>query len=314
MRILIFGSGAVGSAIAARLHLKGYDVHIVGREQHIQKIKDEGLKVKGIWGEFVVRDIKAYTEIPKEQKFDAVLITVKTFSNQDAVNSIISSKIKADIFISMQNGLGNYEFFSQYLHPVGSARVIFGIVFEKPGEIEITVWGGPILFGFWDTKFYKEENKAVKIMKNISDIFSDSGLPSEFVEDIRTPIWEKALYNSALNPLSVILNTTYGNIILNPFTREISREIISEGISISQKEGANVKDDFFDKFEKRLVPPTKDHISSMIQDIKIRGKTEIDSMCGAIVKYGIKHNIKAKVNFTMWNLIKALEKNTKKIE
>lgn len=305
MKILIFGAGAVGSAIGAKLFMKGYDVYLVGRKKHVEKIREEGLKVKGIWGNFTVKGIKAYDYVPQE-RFDVVLITVKTFSNHSAAEELKNTK--ADIFISMQNGLGNYEFFSKYLYPVGNSRVIFGIVFENPGEIQITVWGGPILFGFWEKHFYSDK-KLVNLMEKLSKIFSEAGLPSKFVEDIRTPIWEKALYNSALNPLSVILNTTYGGVIENEFSREIAKEIIHEGVEIAKLEGAKIPDNFFEYFEKKLLPPTKDHISSMIQDIKLRGITEIDSMCGAIVNYGLKHKIFPKVNFTIWKMIKALEKN-----
>lgn len=304
MRILIFGAGAVGSSIGAKLHISGYDVNLVGRKEHIEKIKSEGLKVKGIWGEFIVKGLNAHTEIPKG-KFDIVLITVKTFSNEEALKAIKSSGIDANLYISAQNGLGNYEFFSQHIKPVGNARVIFGVVFENPGEIKITVWGGPILLGFWEPI---KDKSLVDLMIRLSESLNKSGLPSEFTEDIKTPIWQKALYNSALNPLSVIMNATYGQVIENNFSREIAREIIQEGISVAQREGAKINNDFFEYFEKKLVPPTKDHISSMIQDIKLRGKTEIDSMCGAIVKYGQKHKINTKVNFTLWKIIKAIEK------
>ncbi len=305
MKFLIFGAGAIGSAIGSKLSLAGHQVHLLGRKDHISAIEKNGLDIDGIWGKYNVRNFYLHIEPPRNSFYDAVFITVKTFSTEEAGKIISQSNIKAKIFISAQNGLGNYEILSYYIKPVACARIIFGVVFDSPGKINITVWGGPILLGFWE-KDYDQNLK--KFLIEISEVLSESGLPSEFREDIRTPIWEKAIYNSALNPLSVILNSTYGEVVENEFSCTIAKEIISEGVYVGKMEGANLTENFFDYFMQKLVPPTKSHISSMIQDINLRGKTEIDSMCGAIVKYGLKHNFFPKVNFTMWNLIKSIER------
>ncbi len=317
MKFLIFGAGAIGSAIGARLcQVEGVEVHLVGRERHIEAIRKSGLWVRGIWGNFNIRSFHLHL-VPPRSKFDAVFITVKTFSTDEAARILAERGVEAQVFISMQNGLGNYEILSRYLSPVAMARVIFGVVFENPGEIRITVWGGPILFGLWEGNVAQGEGEALRqyssvidLLKEIAGIFRRGGLEATFVEDIKTPIWEKTLYNSALNPLSVILNSSYGEIVDNPFSCDIAREVIYEGVKVGKMEGASLPDEgeFFKKFLNELVPPTRDHISSMIQDIRLRGKTEIDSMCGAIVNYGMKHKFFPKVNFTLWKLIKAIER------
>lgn len=309
MRFLIFGAGAIGSAIGAKLLLSGNEVHLVGRREHIEKIQESGLRISGIWGEKVVSGFQLHVDlssVPSSEVFDAVFITVKTFSTDEAGRTLGEAGIKSRVFISAQNGLGNNEILERYLNPVANARVIFGVVFENPGEVKITVWGGPILLGFWERKL---SHSLSSLLKDIADCLSSSGLPAEYTDDIRTPIWEKAIYNSALNPLSVILNTTYGGVVDNPHSLEIVKEIIFEGVFVGKKEGANLQDgeDFFSYFMTKLIPPTREHISSMIQDIKRRGKTEIDSMCGAIYRYGLKHNFYAKVNFSLWKIIKSLE-------
>jgi 2-dehydropantoate 2-reductase len=311
MKFLIFGAGAIGSAIGSKLSQSGHEVHLLGRKEHIIAIQKNGLDIDGIWGKYNVKDFYLHIEPPQDTFYDVVFITVKTFSTEEAAKIISQNNIKAKIFISAQNGLGNYEILSNYISPVACARIIFGVVFNSPGKINITVWGGPILLGFWE-KNYDQDLKRFLI--KVAEVLSESGLPSEFCNDIRTPIWEKAIYNSALNPLSVILNSTYGEVVDNEFSCAIVKEIISEGVYVGKKEGANLPENFFDYFMQKLIPPTSSHISSMIQDIKLRGKTEIDSMCGAIVKYGLKHNFFPKVNFTMWKLIKSIERINEKQE
>ncbi|GBD03836.1 2-dehydropantoate 2-reductase [bacterium HR19] len=307
MKILIFGAGAIGSAISYKLCKKGYKTFIVGRKEHIEKIKKDGLEIQGIWGNDLVKNenLIPLEKIEDETEFDFVLITTKTFSNEEAGRTLKERNVRAKLFVSMQNGLGNYETLSKYIFPVASARVIFGSVFENPGKIKITVWGGPILLGFWEEQL----EKFKKHLFELAEVLLDSGLETEVVEDIKTPIWEKTIYNCALNPLSAILNATYGQIIENEFSREIAQQVIEEALLVAKSEKINIRDNFTEFFLKNMIPPTKDHISSMIQDLKIRRRTEIDSMCGAIVKYGLNHNIFPKVNFTLWKIIKALEKS-----
>ena len=313
MRFLIFGAGAIGSAIGAKLLLAGHEVHLVGRKPHIDKIREEGLSISGIWGEKKVHGFHLHTspDSASSYRFDAVFITVKSFSTEEAGRVLRASGVESKVFISAQNGLGNTEILEKYLSPVATVRVIFGVVFEKPGEIKVTVWGGPILLGVWNPENMKEKQSELQhLLEDISLCLSDAGLPSSYTEDIRTPVWEKAVYNSALNPLSVILNTTYGGVVDNPHSLEIVREVIYEGVFVGRKEGAvfPTEEEFFSYFMNELIPPTREHISSMIQDIKRRGRTEIDAMCGAIFRYGLKHNFSAKVNFSLWKIIKSLEK------
>ena len=54
MRFVVYGAGAVGGVIAARLHLAGVDVQAVARGPHLEAIKDHGLRLVTPHGEDVV--------------------------------------------------------------------------------------------------------------------------------------------------------------------------------------------------------------------------------------------------------------------
>ena len=47
--------------------------------------------------------------------------------------------------------------------------------------------------------------------------------------------------------------------------------------------------------------------SSMLQDVLRGAPTEIDAICGAVVKTGQKHAIDMSTNWACWKLVKALE-------
>src|SRR5882672_7380736 len=45
MKVCVFGAGAVGGHIAARLAAKGHDVSVIARGAHLQKIQSDGIKL-----------------------------------------------------------------------------------------------------------------------------------------------------------------------------------------------------------------------------------------------------------------------------
>jgi 2-dehydropantoate 2-reductase len=64
---------------------------------------------------------------------------------------------------------------------------------------------------------------------------------------------------------------------------------------------------FITAFYERLLPPTAGHESSMIQDIRLKKKTEIDFLNGAIVNLGKKINTDTPYNSLVYNMLKVLE-------
>jgi 2-dehydropantoate 2-reductase len=46
--------------------------------------------------------------------------------------------------------------------------------------------------------------------------------------------------------------------------------------------------------------------SSMLQDVVRGAPTEIDAICGAVVRVGQKHNVPTPANWTCWKLVKAM--------
>ena len=45
MRFIVYGAGAVGGVVAARLHLAGSDVQVVARGAHLDVIRRNGLRL-----------------------------------------------------------------------------------------------------------------------------------------------------------------------------------------------------------------------------------------------------------------------------
>lgn len=310
MKILVFGCGALGSVFAGLLAKYDFDVVAIGRNPHIKKIKEDGLKIFGLWGEHHILNIHPYNsikEIKKNLKFDIIFLSVKSYDTLSATHQIKDYLADDGFVISIQNGLGNVETISKIVgkkRTVG-ARVIFGAEIVSPGVVKVTVYAEPVMIG----KITK--NRYDKKIQEVAEILSNCGIPTKFTTNIEEYIWSKTLYNCALNGLSAILNLTYGELLKNEETRKLIRKIIEEIFLILKKKNIKLPwknvNDYLKILFGTLIPATYNHRSSMLQDIERGKKTEIDALNGIVVKLGKKGKIPIFYNKCITELVRAKE-------
>ena len=152
MKILVFGAGGIGSVIGGFLARLGHDVTLLGRAWHLDAIKKNGLEITGIWGNYRIKAFELFTDIHSLQKsnpdFDLILLTVKSFDTEVAVEQLLPLIKEKTTLLSLQNGLGNME---TILEKINSdqlllGRVIFGVE-TSPGAVEVTVIADDVAAG-----------------------------------------------------------------------------------------------------------------------------------------------------------------------
>jgi len=313
MKFLIMGAGALGTAFGGMLAGAGYDVTLIGREKHMKPVREHGLRISGIWGSHVIKNMVATSELNAncEPDADVVLLTTKSFDTENTMQELQPLIADNSVVISLQNGIGNEEIIARY---VGKERTIGGTVitgFEmsKPGEVEVTVSADT-------TKIGELNNKITPRSRKIVAIFNDAGMPSDAVDNIQMHIWAKALYSAALNPLSAIFRVEYGK-LTDPHSFAVIEALIHEAFEVAKAEGVelfwNSAEVYLDYLRREQIPPTEKHHSSMLNDIKRGKKTEIDFLNGVFVTLGKRHNIPTPVNETIVREIKFLESKTTKL-
>lgn len=308
MKFLVMGAGAIGSAFGGFLRLAGHNVSLVGRKSHIDNISRNGLHVNGIWGNHVVRGFELYTDVEHiSDKFDVILVTVKSYDTAEAGYCIRKFVSSETLIVSLQNGIGNIETLLEITRDslVLGGRVIFGSVLTVPGTIEITVYTQPVMIGFpaMVKPSVHEETSARSLTRTINE----AGIPCSYTEEIEKYLWAKLLYSCALNPLSAIHRVHYGALAETPETRIIIEGIIREIFAVAKARGVSMfweqPEDFLNLFYTKLLPDTYQHRSSMLQDIERGRNTEIDSLCGMVVKYGKICGVDTPLNKKMVELI-----------
>ncbi len=309
MKTLVVGLGALGTVYSCFLSLAGHEVIGLGRPASIVKIKTNGVKVSGIWGEHMIEHLNVVSDASElvHNQFDMIIVTVKTFATE-----IIAQQIaplvgdKTNVFL-LQNGYGNFEAAAKFIPEdrLILGRVIFGAETLAQGESRVTVIADDVIIGSPKNLINPE------LLEEYAGVFRKSGIPTKASLEIMKYVWGKIIYNSALNSLGAIFEVSYGQLSAEPVTRDLMNKIIGEIFNLLRARNILTfwpdAQSYLLNFYDNLIPPTYAHHASMLQDIQSGRRTEIDTLNGAIVKLAHESGVPVPVNEVVVAMVKAKE-------
>ncbi len=312
--ILVTGLGALGTVFAALLKEAGHTVYALTKDKYLAALSDRTVRVSGIWGDHqaVLDGIYGSTDRLQGKQLALIILTVKSYDTEAAIEEVKPLVGKDTLVVVAQNGFGNYETVSSHVgrnHTL-LARIIFGVKLPAPGRAEVTVIADDVRIGQ-----PHDQVPAGRIIE-IAQAFTKAHIPTQYAANVYAILWDKILYNAALNPLGAILECRYGDLAENPETKQIMDAIITEIFQVVRVHGMPLNwksaEDYLRHFYTRLVPPTAKHFPSMYYDVKAGKRLEIDALNGAIVRLAKEKEISVPVNETITNMIKAKEKMAQK--
>lgn len=309
MNILITGLGALGTVFATLLKKSGNTVFALAKEKYLPLLAEKKVRVTGIWGthEAVLDGVISDIALLRSTRIDLIVLTVKAYDTAEAIRQLKPVVRTETLVLTAQNGYGNYETVSAEIgreHTLLS-RVIFGSKLISTGQAEVTVIADDVRVGQPDRAVQTER------IREIVSAINSAGIPTSYADDVYPILWDKIIYNCALNPLGAVLECTYGDLAAHDGSRQIMNAIIREIFLATKAHNISLRwknpDEYASHFYKNLVPPTAKHFPSMFYDLKAGKRPEIDALNGAVVRLARDKGLAAPVNETIIDLIKTKE-------
>jgi len=311
MRVLVYGAGGVGLGLGSFLLTAGFRVYFVGRPDTVRALRENGLTRSGRLGAATASPdafgaATTLEELETAPPFDLVLVTVKTTENAAVAESLAAGLSGEPPLVLCQNGWGNTETFAPWFDDsrIWNARIITGFVRPTPSHVNVTAHAEPVAVGHIS-------GIDPSLLEPLCDALRRGGLPAEATTRIAEILWAKLLYNGCLNALGAILDVPYGALGESAHTRQVIAELASEIFAVMHRAGHVTRwpdpESFLKSLYGELLPPTRAHESSTLQDLRAGRRTEIDALNGAIVRLGRQFGIETPVNRTLCALIRTLE-------
>ena len=301
MKIAVVGPGAMGCLLAAFLSKSKEEIWILDyNKERAESINKNGVSLAGLSGEWRCNP-KASSDIKDIGPVNLLILCVKSYDTKTAITRSKALIGENTSVLTLQNGIGNIEIISEIIE---AQNVIGGVT-----NLGVTLLdtGKAKYAGKGETVIGRMDGKITVEMRTIREIFNKAGLETRISKDIKGLLWSKLIINTGINALTALTRLNNGRLIEFESSRRIMREAVTESIRIAKRKRIKLAyDDPLAKVEA-ICEATAGNISSMLQDVLRRKRTEIDFINGVIVRLGQELGIPVPVNTMLVDLVKTIE-------
>jgi 2-dehydropantoate 2-reductase len=296
MKLCVFGAGAIGGLMAAKLAAKGdVEVTVIARGPHLAAMQARGLTLRSEGTETVI-PVRAVASAEEAGVQDYVVVTLKAHSLPAAAPQMQPLLGPETAVVSAVNGIPWWYFHAlpgpyqdrvvQSVDPGGvvsallaPARAIGCIVYPaaevpEPGVIEHS-YGDRFTLG-------EPSGARTPRVAALSEALIAAGFKAPVRPKIRDEIWVKLWGNLAFNPISALTGATLDVLTSEPAVRGVARAMMVEGQAVAERLGVRFGIDV----DKRIAGAAEvgAHKTSMLQDLERGRPMEIDALLGVVVE------------------------------
>lgn len=286
MKIAIMGTGGVGGYYGGLLTQTGQDVTFIARGAHLQAMRDKGLQVKSIHGDFLVSPAQATDEPGKVGPVDLVIFATKTYHTDEAAQAIKPMVGKGTTVVSFQNGVDAADRIGAVVgmeHLLGGATWLSAAI-EAPGVIGQYSQFRRIALGEFN-------GQSTPRLQAVHDVLKATGAAVELSDNIWKVLWTKFAFIAAVSALGSLTRVTFGEYRAVPEARAVLAQALEEVAAVSRAKGVPLDADVVDKtlaFIDGSAPGIK---PSMQRDVEAGRVSELESMVGIVVRLGAELNV-----------------------
>ena len=291
MKACVYGAGAIGGHLAARLAKGGADVSVVARGPNLAAIQANGIEVHAKDGR-IHAAVQASADPAALGRQDVVIVTVKAPA-LPAVAASIEPLLGPDTrVVFAMNGIPWFYFHREggahdgmrldKLDPdgtlwqrIGPDRAVAGVVYSactviSPGVIEVENARSRLVLG-------EPDGSVSEPTQSLADALQAGGMTGEVSPRIRDTIWAKLLLNLGSGPLAVLTGCPPARYMAEPACQDAVRTILAEGTAIATALGCKVAPDVEGQVRNGR---QMTHTPSILQDLELGRPMEIDGIYG----------------------------------
>ncbi len=285
MTVAILGLGGVGGYLGGKLTLSKKDEKIVfiSRGKQLQKIKKDGLRLIDEDKEYVTKPDIITEDSKGLGEFDLVLVCVKSYDLNEALTLLKENISDKTVVVPLLNGV---EHDKEVKEVYPNAKVLNGCIYILSNIKEAGVvkkYGGVFNLIYGSSEYDLEQFKWIK------ELFDRADLRNKLTPDIELETWKKYLLIAAYASMTSYYEKPLGYIAKEK--KDELENVLFEIKSVADKKGINIDKDVIEKILKRVISLPYDSKTSMQLDYEKGKKTEVEALCGYIVKEAKKLDI-----------------------
>jgi 2-dehydropantoate 2-reductase len=321
MKVCVFGTGAVGGHVAARLARKNAtEITVVTRGAHLQAIRERGITLDSE-GEIITGMPTIATDQPALlAPQDLVIVALKSSTlplAADAIAHLIGEQGCAVFLLNgipwwWRHGLAGSPGPLPLLDPDGAlwSRVrperALGCVVYSPNDVKAPGMvehrgANRFLFG-------EPDGSSSPRLKAVIELFQLGGIKAGATTDIRREIWRKLTTNAAGNPLCALTRLTQGEMGADPGLSQLMVRVGREVMAVAAALGWDISSEIdLGKLAARVDEKWAVR-SSMLQDMLLKRPLEVEAHLGQVQAFAREKNLAVPVIDVVVPLLRGLDR------
>lgn len=299
MRIAIVAAGGVGGYFGGRLAASGHDVSFIARGPHLDRIRQDGLRIESPLGDLHLRQVAATDDATDIGPVDVVLFAVKLWDTEGAAEACHPLIGAETVVITLQNGVSSMDMLSVRLgagHVAGGVAHIAASIAE-PGLIRHGGTLARLIVG-------ERDGERSSRLSRFAVACGEARIDCTLTANIEGAIWEKFIFLSAFSGLTSLCRQAIGPIMEDKDAQALFEGAIHEATAVARARGIGLSPETENEilvFANGLPP---DMTSSMLRDLQAGRRLELPWLSGEVVRLGREYVIPTPVHSAVYGGLK----------
>ena len=281
MRIAVLGAGGVGGYYGGLLAHGGHNVAFVARGAHLAALRQRGLRVESVHGDFCVQPVRATDDPAEIGPVDLVLVAVKNYDLESAARAAEPLVGPGTAVLPLLNGLDADRRLAAVL---GQGVVLAGLThisssLAAPGLVRQISAVRRITLGERDGT---ETPRAWRI----ADVLASAGIDVVLSDHIEVALWEKFLFIASISGVCCLARRPLGVVLATAETRDLYLQALREVEAVARAQNVALAPDLVEHtlaLSDSFAPETR---PSMLVDLEAGRRLELEALNGTVVRLG----------------------------
>ncbi len=319
MKVCIYGAGAIGGHLAARLIAKGdCAVSVIARGPQLAAWREKGVVLRTEGREISGRPAAATDDPSSLPPQDLVVVTLKAPSQPAIAKPLAALLAPEGVALFAMNGLPWWWNYGKsegghldLLDPsgglwreLGPHRAVGGVVNSSNQVVE------PGVIVHTGTKRWimgEPDNSSSTRLKRIVDLFNAADLDGVLSTDLRRDIWRKLMTNISSNPVAALTRLVAQDAATIAGLDEVAVKLIDEALAVAAAHGCDLRGEISGPALARPAKGRAPGKSSMLQDVEAGRAVEVDGLMGQVQIFAREKGVPTPTIDVVGSLLRGLD-------
>jgi 2-dehydropantoate 2-reductase len=280
MRILIVGAGSTGGYFGGRLAAAGRDVTFLVRPARAARLRETGLEIVSPHGDLTLAP-KLVTAAEISGPFDAILLTVKGYALDAALDDLAAAVGPETMILPVLNGMKHME----TLEARFGRGAVVGCVCKIATQLDAA---GRIIqmTPLHDLAYGEMDGQPSARIEALDQAFKGAGFDARLSPVIAREMWEKWLLLATLGGITCLMRGAIGAVEAAPGGTQFALAFLDEVTSIIRAAGVPPSAQCLETARTLMTQRGSPMTSSMYRDLEAGRPVEAEQILGDLLARG----------------------------